>query len=414
MFHILFQRLNKFYETLFKNYGSFLSKYYIYTISTAFLLNMGLSLGLLRMNWINDVDQLFMPVNSEARKVEAMVKRIFNETSKLTQDSYLHQLADLGTYAELNFQPCQLGLEANKPENILQAKYIEEILKINDFILTNTVATNSQGQIFRFEDVCARRFNECVVDGIDLLEKSFYENWLQNVKFQKIRTQKESLEMKDKNIDDEREEETENLDAFRFYIKLNGDRSSLTDLSFMLGRDFRINEDSNSSEIGYARVVKLRYSLKSHFENADPDVVLWEAEFVKNMLGLIENTIDLNEQCQLQSRKNDKSILKNLRVTFSTSQSMELEMAANMSIDTKLIVGTFVLIIMFSIILMSIKSNCLTSPGYMLPLSGILSAVFGMSSAFGLLSLVGYHGCKLVLVVPVKSPGCTGNLIYCY
>ena len=129
MFHILFQRLNKFYETLFKNYGSFLSKYYIYTISTAFLLNMGLSLGLLRMNWINDVDQLFMPVNSEARKVEAMVKRIFNETSKLTQDSYLHQLADLGTYAELNFQPCQLGLEANKPENILQAKYIEEILR---------------------------------------------------------------------------------------------------------------------------------------------------------------------------------------------------------------------------------------------------------------------------------------------
>ena len=71
-------------------------------------------------------------------------------------------------------------------------------------------------------------------------------------------------------------------------------------------------------------------------------------------------------------------------------------MQNNIGFDVILIIGTFSLIMIFSTLLMSLKTDCITSPGYVLPLSGILSSVFGMSSAFGLLSFLNFPACNLV------------------
>ena len=49
---------------------------------------------------------------------------------------------------------------------------------------------------------------------------------------------------------------------------------------------------------------------------------------------------------------------------------------------------------------MSVNTNCLTSPGMLLPMSGIFSALFGITSSFGLLSFIGYPGCNLIFVIP--------------
>ncbi len=75
---------------------------------------------------------------------------------------------------------------------------------------------------------------------------------------------------------------------------------------------------------------------------------------------------------------------------------LESEMQNNIGFDVVLISGTFGLIMIFSTLLMSLKTDCITSPGYLLPLSGILSAMFGMSSAFGLLSFFNYPACNLI------------------
>jgi hypothetical protein len=142
MFHLLFQRINAFYERVFKNYGSFLAKYYIYTIIFAFALNLGLSLGLMRLRFITEVDELFMPVGSEGRRDEARVKSIFNETATLAHDFYIHQLPDMGTWAEVNFQSCgPRDPVTGLADNILQLKYIDEIRRVNEHILRNTTAT---------------------------------------------------------------------------------------------------------------------------------------------------------------------------------------------------------------------------------------------------------------------------------
>lgn len=76
-------------------------------------------------------------------------------------------------------------------------------------------------------------------------------------------------------------------------------------------------------------------------------------------------------------------------------------MQNNIGFDAVLISGTFGLIMIFSTLLMSLRTDCITSPGYLLPMSGILSAVFGMTSAFGLLSFFNYPACNLI-----------GNLIH--
>jgi hypothetical protein len=394
MFHLLFQRLNKLYENIFTSYGSFLAKYYVYTITFAFVLNLGLSLGIMRLRVITEVDELFMPVSSEARRAEARVKYLFNESATLAHDFYIHQLPDLGTWAEVNFQPCG-------NDNILQLKYIQEIKRINEHILNQTVIMNAKNETISFEQVCARRFGECVVDGLDILEEQFYHTWLKMAVMQRIRSREEekSSETQPEEGSPDTEQQT------RFYMKLKGGKTSLNDLSFILGRQFRIFSslnESSSSIPAFASVIKIRYNLNSPNQRPKANVVLWEAKFVEVMKKLVQNTVDLKRQCH-EPVRSESALLKNLKVSFAGSQSMELEMEANMNIDTILIVGTFVLIIMFSILLMSINSNCITSPGVLLPMSGILSAVFGMTSSFGLMALLNYPGCKLILVIPVST-----------
>ena len=58
------------------------------------------------------------------------------------------------------------------------------------------------------------------------------------------------------------------------------------------------------------------------------------------------------------------------------------------------------LIVIFATILMSLDSNMLAPPWIISPMAGILSAFFGVSSSFGLLSLLEYPACNLVGVIP--------------
>lgn len=192
------------------------------------------------------------------------------------------------------------------------------------------------------------------------------------------------------------EEDTPQTNEFRFYVKSTNRGASMTDLTYNLGKHFHINlfnESQKGKYPAFSRAIKLRYNLKSTFENADKDVLSWEREFLKNIKNLLKD----GPMCE---SNNENSLLKLLKITYGTSQSLDTEMTANVGLDSILISGTFILIMLFSTILMSLNSNCITSPGVLLPLSGIASAIFGMTSAFGLLSYLGYPGCNLIFVIP--------------
>ena len=133
----------------------------------------------------------------------------------------------------------------------------------------------------------------------------------------------------------------------------------------------------------------MRYNLKSDYENSDEIVRRWEEEFLRVVKRLV-----------LENASGKSGLLKHLRISYATSHSLDVEIENNIVLDTNLISATFGLIFIFSIIMMSFNTNCVTSPGVLLPISGIFSAMFAITSAFGLLSYLSYPGCNLIFVIP--------------
>jgi hypothetical protein len=93
--------------------------------------------------------------------------------------------------------------------------------------------------------------------------------------------------------------------------------------------------------------------------------------------------------------------------TYSTSRSLDEEMEANMGFDSRLVTTTFILIMIFA----TICCNMITSPGFILPTSGIFSTIFGISSSFGGLSLLNYSACNLIFIIPLLV---LGKNLFCF
>ena len=424
MFSILFDKFNRFYERVFSAYGRFRSKFYMAIRMVVFGINAFLTCGILRMKMITDSDELYMPVDSLAKKHESDVKRIFEKSTNVAENFFLHQQLDLGTWAEVNFRSCQARPWNLVPEvlsthdlqvNILTRDFIKRIAGVNEYILNKTVVHVNSTHTITFNDVCAKRNGKCLIDGADLLDEEFYVDWLNDAMNSKTRSENEQAYFNDLGLEakDESNEATgsgseassssaTSSNPFRFYIKLKPDDTGLTDLTYNLGKNFRINsyaKSRNGTVPAYANMFKLRYNLKSNFENVDEKVKLWELEFLKTLKHLTTSTTaeDLDFCNPDQSKVSSPS---SMYLVYGASQSLDAEMEANLSLDTKLVSGTFCLIIFLAILLMSLNTTWVTSPGFILPFSGILSATFGILSSFGMLSYFNYPACQLIFVIP--------------
>lgn len=160
---------------------------------------------------------------------------------------------------------------------------------------------------------------------------------------------------------------------------------------YLTGRTFHVkslNESRNRTEPAYSRYLKLRYSLNAGKVHNSKLVELWEQQFIATMQQLQAN----NFTCSGGQ--------SSMRISYAVSSSLEIEMDKNLSIDTRLIFSTFMIIFVLASILMSIGTDCISAPGMLLPTAGILSAGFGITSAFGFLSYIGYKSCNLSFVAP--------------
>jgi hypothetical protein len=372
MFEYLFEKFNNFYENIFFHYGLFISNYYKQTITISFIINILLTFGLLKLNLLTDSDELYSVINSQAKSDEKLLKNLFIKKDEFYEKKfYVHQLIDFGTWGEINFHVKDEIFD----KNIVNETYFEEIKQINDLVINNI--TIGDGTL-KFHDLCAKRFKSCVIDGGDLLDNQFF-NWL-----------KSKVEDLKKNSNDQTvivnhgkvsKSSLDYLTQDHIYARY----PSFTDLKFSLGKNFKFITLVNNGSINstgapaYATMLKLRYALKSNYENMDLKVKEWEIEFL-NFIKTVE--------------------LKHLTFTYSTSQSLEIEMLSNISFDVYLISTTFMLITLFATLLMSFKSDMVTSPGIVLPFMGILSATFACTSSIGLLSLLNYPACNLIFVIP--------------
>jgi hypothetical protein len=124
------------------------------------------------MKLIVETDELFMVSNSEAIKNEKFFKNLFNNSEFVNKEYYAHQLFDLGTGAEINFR-----VRDNPNSNILEKKYLNEILSVHEMILEN-INPVYENKTISFEDVCAKRNNKCWIEGVDFLNTNEFFNFL--------------------------------------------------------------------------------------------------------------------------------------------------------------------------------------------------------------------------------------------
>ncbi len=107
------------------------------------------------MTLITNTDTLFMPSGSLASQHEKIILKLYNST-KMSENFFLHQITDMGTWAEVNFRAMPSNLESN--ENILQEKYLRVIRKANEYLIKNTlVQTNNSPKTIDYNYVCAKR-----------------------------------------------------------------------------------------------------------------------------------------------------------------------------------------------------------------------------------------------------------------
>jgi hypothetical protein len=173
MFELLFERFNQFYESLFFRYGKFLSKHYAPVILVSLVVGLVLSSGLFQFKVISNPDDLYMTIDSTARTNEARLKRLFNTTENNENKFFVHQLLDVGTWAEINFHP-----KPNASDNIIDKVYFDEIrhvhARILDEILVNDTNTN-RTQLVGYMNLCAKRLRRCAIEGVGLLDDDFFE-----------------------------------------------------------------------------------------------------------------------------------------------------------------------------------------------------------------------------------------------
>ena len=221
MFSNLYENLNNFYERLFRAYGRIIAKYYVYIIIFSLILNCLLSLGISKFQIITDTDELFTPVGSQAKKDEILIKSLFNEERLKSSEFFMHQLADMGKWAEINFLTCLN--DHGKEENILQEKYLNKIKSIYEFIKKNAIVQTNNVSI-GFEQICAKQNGKCLVDGLNLLNSNFYIKKLNDFMWKKELIMNEIKLNNDLTIEEKSKE-------FRFYVA----GGSITDLTYNLG-----------------------------------------------------------------------------------------------------------------------------------------------------------------------------------
>jgi hypothetical protein len=148
IFEVLFGKVNDFYENIFYNYGVILSKHYKAIITGAVVCNILLALCIFKMRLLNDVDELYFLVDSRAKYDERYLKGLFNESIELESKYFIHQILDLGTWAEVIFH-----VAADADANILEPKYFDEIRTIHETLMRNTIVTDEKNKSLSYSDL---------------------------------------------------------------------------------------------------------------------------------------------------------------------------------------------------------------------------------------------------------------------
>jgi hypothetical protein len=269
---------------------------------------------------------------------------------------YNKQILDQDLFSEINFHAANISLG----NNVMNKIYIDDIIKINQLVQGNiSIYSSELNSNLTYKDLCAKSKKKCSIEGETL---DFDEN-LYNY---------EIISSDDETTDDTKF----HMDAETFKV---------TALKYNLGSGYRY-VFSNQTKCLEAKLLKLRYALNDYqSEKYDNDIDyyklsrLWELEFVKFM-----NQLDASKY--------------NISVTYSVSQSLEIELTKTMLTDLYFVISSIFSLILLGFLVMIFNSKKIILRSIILPSCSIACAFGALTSAIGLLSVFGYQMCEFVFL----------------
>jgi len=265
-----YKRVEKAIGDAFDRYGRFVFRNPIQIIVVVIILNGGLGVGMMTLKQDTDVSRVYTPMNSQASKDEERLLTLFPDTS--STDFYSYQRILQPKYATV--------LVRASSGNVLDPSIVASLIHIH-MVVNNISVTNP------FQDVCAKRSGQCVIDGdifwLELFNASLHAN---NVSYP---------------------------------IFIDGNRVPVN-LEPLLG-------DVSRSPALEAAYLKLQFNLKSDTIISVDDLHNWQEEFVKQMKQFQDPNID---------------------IAFAHSESLGDELNANIGGDISLFSVTFTLMITYA------------------------------------------------------------------
>ena len=347
----LYEDVENFFGDIFAFYGRFLARFPIVFILLSLLTSALLGMGLLSVSYETDVEALYTPTDSQAGKDQIRLAAIFPD--RTAKAFYQYQQLYLSTYGEIFVQPLEKEEEEEEEvrgrrrerlleeevaaDNVLSPESVTEILALYDTIMGISLERDDRG--FSYSDLCASRQNACVVDGSVLLHTL-------------------------------RREPCFNANDTYPYLR---------------DQNYDIVEDLPSvlAEIHYpdgclaAGAMRLRFNLRHDTAHQRQLSVMWEIEFIEKMTTMS---------------------YKHIRVYYSTSESLDIELSKHTAGDAKFFLLTIAIMIIYSTFV-SCGGNWV-STRVLLAQAGIMAALLSILASFGLLSICGLKFVDICGVMP--------------
>ena len=242
-------------------------------ILLSFLLTAFCALGFFRFQMIEDADSLFIPLGSKSVSDREILAKIL----PMNYDQYyLHQDFDLGLFGDVIFI-------TKDHRNIDRMAIRTEVKRI--YHLIENINVTYENRTYFYRDLCAKRHNQCVVDGEMFFRETFWQR------------------LKDKQ-----------LDRYLLNGMYTDDDAEPNLLSFIFGKKMDLQTKEGKL---FSRILKIHFNLR-------------RTETINGTEKNIEVISRMWEQAFLEFFKHFESIM--LHTFYSVSNSIDQELAHNISL----------------------------------------------------------------------------------
>ena len=314
----------------FATYGRFVARNPWKIIVLGILTNALLGIGMIRLNYVIDVQKVYTPINSQASKDSDRVREIFPDLSGTNFISL--QMPDLGRQGEVIVKP--------NHGNILDTGFLNELKSLYNFLL-NISTTDENGNGVVLNDICAKAFSVCAIEGDFFIDNEFLNAVITN--------------------------------AVTYPYFFHSTRGPLYYAQIVGGTN------TSATHIFSATMLILRVNLRTDSTYLQNTAKNWQKSFLK----------------EIQNYKSSQ-----FEITYSHSDSQSEELDKNVTGDITFFSITFTLMITYAIIAtLTARCDCVGQRSN-LGFGGVLAAGLAILSAFGLVSLCGVDFVSIVGVVP--------------